>query len=122
MLDRLNERTFGGALLLSGLGLAASPWLFGYASETAPLVTASILGVALAGLAFAAAVGRIEWTARGAMGTAAFALVAPLLFGLQPLAAALWSHWTAGLAAMLVAVAEVDFAAGRRTPSAKGGR
>ena len=97
-----------GTLLLIGLGLLASPWLFGFDGATAPMLSATVIGLGFLMLFLAAAVEIIDWAARGSLALGAWALVAPFLFGFHGIEAALWTHVAAGVLGMFVSLGGLD--------------
>lgn len=77
-----------GTLALVALGMLLSPWLFEFDGDTAPTMSAIMIGLGFMILFLAAAVEIIDWAARGSLALAAWALVAPFLFGFHGIEAA----------------------------------
>ena len=104
MFDTISKNGLAAVLLAAGLGFLASPWLLGFSGATTPTISVSVVAVLLALLGLAAAGDRIDLTAVGGMAVGAWALVAPIILGVQN-QAAFWTHVAAGLMAFLAAIA-----------------
>jgi hypothetical protein len=104
-------------LFASGVGLAVSPWVFGFIGEQAPAFSSKIVSMGLMLVGLAAYVELRDWAFRGAIVTALCSFVAPFLLGFHDLAAAAWVHGAAGAFAVLAAF--VLLRAGQARLSAK---
>lgn len=99
---------FSFALLAVGLLLLALPWLLGFADQSEPLASATIIGGLLTLVAIAGFL-RHGWTQEGALTLGAWSMVAPFVVGFADRSEPLWAHVAAGAAAILLGVAAADW-------------
>lgn len=104
---RLSKTVSTSLLFASGLGLAASPWLFGHIAVEAAALSSKVVAAGLLLVGLAAYVELKDWALRGAVIAALCSFVAPLLLRFEEFAAAAWTHGAAGALALLAALALV---------------
>ena len=97
--------------------LFVSPWLLGYAAETAAAWNAWITGLAIAGFGLAALVRFHEWEEWVNVLLGLWAAISPWLLGFVANGPARWAHVVAGLVVM--GLAAIDLWLGRQSPPAK---
>ncbi len=90
-------------LFASGVGLAVSPWAFGFIGDQAPAFSSKVVAGGLLLVGLAAYVELRDWVLRGAIIVALCSFVAPILLGFNDLAAATWVHIGAGALAATAA-------------------
>jgi hypothetical protein len=95
--------------LLLGVGLFASPWLFGFADAAGIAWHAWIAGVALAvlaGLSLAREQLRL-WVSWATLAIGVWLILAPWIVGFSAITAAMWSHLIVGVIMAVIALLEV---------------
>ncbi|HEU5027618.1 MAG TPA: SPW repeat protein [Spirillospora sp.] len=106
-----------GLVALTGLYLAASPWIVGFTGHGGLTVNDLIMGVALALLAigFASAYGRTHGMTWIAPVIGIWTIIAPwVVAGDQATTSTIWSNVVAGAVAIVFGVAAMSVAAMRR--------
>ncbi len=89
---------------LLGLWLVVSPWLLGYAGETAAAWNAWIPGVIVAVAAIAALTAFHEWEEWVNALLGLWLVISPWLLGYAAVTAAVWNHVVVGLVTLALAV------------------
>jgi hypothetical protein len=106
--NQSTERRIPNAVqALLGLGLAASPWIFGFSAETGALWTAIAIGVAALAVGGYGTYDPREWQAWTLAGLGVVAVIAPWIFGFAGVASAMWTLFAFGLAHLLIAGAQL---------------
>lgn len=105
--ERLSRHWQDAINTLLGLWLVVSPWLFGYAGETAAAWNAWIPGVIIAVAAIAAFTSFQEWEewVNGLLGL--WLVISPWLVGYTAVTAAMWNHVIVGIVTAVLAFWEV---------------
>jgi len=120
MANNVNRNTGETALDVAnavlGIALVLSPWILGFAAETAAAWNAWITGALIALVAIGALVAFAEWEEWVNLVLGIWAIVSPWLLGFATLGAAVWMHVGVGLIVAVLAALELWFA--RRHPSA----
>jgi hypothetical membrane protein len=98
-----NKNGLALGLIMGGLVLAASPWLFDFAGAEPAIFSAKVIAAGLMLVGLGAYVELRDWARRGAIVAALACFAAPVLLGFEELAAAAWSHGAAGLIAVAAA-------------------
>lgn len=99
-----NERTAINALIaIAAVLLFGSPWLFGFAGETAASWNAWIAGALLLALSVAAMRVEQTWHEWVSLAVALWVILSPWLLGFAATASALWLHVAAGSAVVILA-------------------
>jgi hypothetical protein len=102
--SQATERRIPNAVqALLGLGLAASPWMFGFSAEVGALWTALAIGVAALAVGGYGTYDPREWQAWTLAGLGVVAVIAPWIFGFAGITSAMWSLVGFGLAHLIVA-------------------
>lgn len=98
-----NRSAFDVINIIAGLGLALTPWVFGYAGETAAAWNAWIVGTAIVVAAAAALVAFSDWLEWANLAFGLWAIVAPWLLSFASIDMAAIAHVVAGLIAVAAA-------------------
>jgi|SRR5579871_3966374 uncharacterized membrane protein HdeD (DUF308 family) len=83
--------------LLLGVWLFLSPWILGFASETAAGWNAWLSGIVVAGLAIAALAAFAEWVEWINLAIGIWVVVSPWLVGFSANTTAAWVHYVVGV-------------------------
>jgi hypothetical protein len=104
---RAHSRWHDWAIFSTGLWLAVSPWLVGYAAEPVPTANAAIVGLALAFTAHieASCELSIEWVD---LGVGVWLVMAPFVLGFHELAVASANCVAVGAAVAALAASSLD--------------
>lgn len=92
--------------LILGIGLAFTPWLFGYAGESTAAWNAWIVGGLVALVALGAFVRFAEWEEWVNLALGVWALLSPWLLGFSGTAEAMYAH-VFGIAVSILAAVEL---------------
>lgn len=119
MVDNVTRKTEETALdvanIVVGICLALTPWVLGFAAETAASWNAWIVGAAIALIAIGALVAFAEWEEWVNLILGIWAVVSPWVLGFADITAAVYAHVIAGLVVAVLAALELWFA--RQRPS-----
>jgi len=107
---RSEETALDVANLVVGIALALTPWIFGFATETAAAWNAWVVGAIIALVAIGALVAFAEWEEWVNLILGIWALVSPWALGFATIAAAVYAHVVAGLIVAVLAGLELWFA------------
>lgn len=112
---RTEETVLDVASLVVGVALALTPWIFGFATETAAAWNAWVVGAAIALVAIGALVAFAEWEEWINLILGIWAIASPWALGFTAVSTALYAHVVAGLIVAVLAGLELWFA--RKRPS-----
>lgn len=107
---KTEETALDIANIVVGVCLALSPWVLGYAAETAAAWNAWVIGAVVALIAIGALVAFAEWEEWVNLVLGVWTFVAPWALGFTAVAAALYTHVIAGLLIAVLAALELYFA------------
>ncbi len=101
MMSALSDRSLvqlqDWANMVLGAALFVSPWVLGFAGETAPAWNAWVCGAVIAALAVVALLSFAEWQEWINAALGLWVAVSPWLLGFAALSAALWTHLILGV-------------------------
>jgi hypothetical protein len=95
--EKLTARWQDIANFLLGVWLVGSPWVLGYADQTAAAWNASVIGLAIALVAASTLVASRVWEQRITAGLGAWLVVSPYILGFATVQAASWNHFVVGV-------------------------
>ncbi len=101
-------------MIAAGLGLLATPGLFGLPYPSPPALSSGVLGAVMTLVGIGLGYGSLEWWSRFALGVGTWTLVAPMLLGFYDGGVAFWAHMAAGLAGLIAGVGGHELMANNR--------
>ncbi|SDR34106.1 SPW repeat-containing protein [Rhizobiales bacterium GAS191] len=90
-----------------GVGLALSPWAFGFTHEAAAAWNAWLVGAVIALIAIGALVAFAEWEEWANLILGAWAIIAPFMLGFGGMVSAARTHIVVGLIVVVLAAVEL---------------
>lgn len=107
---KTDETALDIANIVIGVCLALTPWVLGYAAETAAAWNAWVIGVVIALIAIGALVAFAEWEEWVNLVLGVWTVIAPWALGFAAVTAAVWAHVIAGVLVAVLAALELWFA------------
>lgn len=104
-----NRTALDIANIVAGLALQASPWLFGFATESQAAWNAWIVGAAIAVIAAVALYAFHEEEEWVNLVLGIWAVVAPWVLGFSAVTTAMWVHVVVGIIVAVLATASIWF-------------
>ncbi|MAW88222.1 MAG: hypothetical protein CMJ42_17025 [Phyllobacteriaceae bacterium] len=108
-----HRSTFDVVNIIAGLGLAVSPWLFGFAAETAAAWNAWLIGAAVVVMSGAALLAFHKYEEWANLALGIWTIIAPWALGFTVHQAALGVHLVAGLIVAVLAAVTLWFDSNR---------
>ncbi len=102
--EKLTNRWPDAVNFLLGLWLVASPWVLGYAAETAAAWNGYIFGAAIALLAAIAFFAQQKWEHWVSLAMGVWLIVSPWVLTYTALQAAVWNQIVTGLVVCVLAI------------------
>lgn len=93
--------------IIVGIGLALTPWLAGFSSETHAATNAWVVGVVIALVAIGALVSFREWEEWVNLLLGLWAIISPWVVGFSSNSAATYSHLIAGIIVAVLAATKL---------------
>lgn len=113
---RTEDTAIDVANVVAGVALALTPWIFGYASQSAAAWSAWVLGVVIAIVAVGALVSFRRWEEWINLVLGLLAVIAPWVLGFSSVPGATYAHVVLGLIVLVLAAIEL-WMINRRTTS-----